>query len=108
MATRGDSEGFVSTPLEEKGARPKDSYFPLSDENASELKATDAEFKRLKADFLRIARNRRRRDFSRSEFSRSPSPVQRRSQRRSHNLPKFKIASFYPIEVELWFYQIET
>ena len=37
MATRGDSEGFFSTPLEDKGARPKDTYFPLSDENASEL-----------------------------------------------------------------------
>ena len=59
MATRSDSEGFVSTPLEEKGARHKDSYFPMSDENASEFKDTDAEFKRLKADFLRIARNRR-------------------------------------------------
>ena len=81
MATRGDSESFVSTPLEDKGARPKDSYFPLSDKNASELKRTDAEF-------LRIARNRRRRDFSRSESSRSSSPVQRQSQQRSHNLPK--------------------
>ena len=29
MAARGDSEGFVSTPLEDKGARPKDAYFPL-------------------------------------------------------------------------------
>ena len=57
MATRDDSEGFVSTPLEEKGACRKDSYFPLSDENAAELKDTDAEFKRLKADVLRIARN---------------------------------------------------
>ena len=81
MATRGDSEGFVSTPLEEKGARHKDSYFPLSDENASELKNTDAEFKRLKAAFLRIARNRCQRDFSRSESSRSPSPIQRLTQR---------------------------
>ena len=60
MAT---SEGFVSTPLEEKGARHKDSYFPLSDENASKLKDTDAEFKRLKADFLMITRNKRRRKF---------------------------------------------
>ena len=57
MATRGDSGGFVSTPLEDKGARPKDSYFPLSDGNASELKETDAEYKRVKSDFLRIARN---------------------------------------------------
>ena len=44
MAARGDSKGFVSTPLENKGARPKDSYFPLSDDNASELKETEAEF----------------------------------------------------------------
>ena len=52
MATRGDSKGFVSTPSEEKGARHKDSYFPASDENASEVKDTDAEFKKLEADFL--------------------------------------------------------
>ena len=82
MATRGDSKGFVSTPLEEKGARQKNSYYPMSDENVSEFKDTDAEFKRLLADFLRIARNRRRRDNSRSESSRSPSSLQRRTQRR--------------------------
>ena len=44
MAIRGDNEGFASTPLEEKGAHHEDSYFPLSDENASEFKDTDAEF----------------------------------------------------------------
>ena len=63
----------MSTPLEEKGARHKDSYFPLRDENASELKDTDVELKRLTADFLRIARNR------------SPSPIKRRTQQRSTN-----------------------
>ena len=57
---------------------------------------------------LRIARNRRRRDFSRSESSRSPSPVRRQPQWRSKNLPKFKIATFYSTDVELWFNQIET
>ena len=82
MATRGDGEGFVSTPREEKGARHKDSYFPASDKNASELKDTDAEFERLKADFLRIAHNRRQSSFSRSESSRSPLPIQRQPQRR--------------------------
>ena len=80
----------------------------MSDGNVSEFKDTDAEFKRLKADFLRIARGRRRRDISRSESSRSPSPPQRRTQRRSTNLPKFKIATFYQSDVELWFNQIET
>ena len=109
MAARSDSEGFVSTPLEHKGARPKESYCPLSDDNASELKETDPEYKRDKSDFLRIARNnRRQRDFSRSESSRSPSPVQRRPYWRSYNLPKFKIATFHPTDVELWFNQIET
>ena len=43
MAASGDSEGFVSTPLKNKGARTKDSYFPLSDDNAAELKETEAE-----------------------------------------------------------------
>ena len=90
MATKGDSEGFVSSPLEGHGARHKDSYFPVSHENTAKLRYTDAEFKRLKADFLRIARNRRPRDFSRSESSRSLSPVRLQPQRRSTNLLKFK------------------
>ena len=81
MAAKGDSEDFVSSPLDGQGARHKDSYFHMSDENTAELRDTDAEFKRLKADFLRIARNRRRRDLLRSESSRSPSPVRRQSQR---------------------------
>ena len=63
---------------------------------------------KLKADFLRISRNRRRRDFSRSESSRSPSPFRRQPQRRLTNLPKFKIATFHSTDVELWFNQIET
>ena len=82
MATKGDSEGFMSSPLDGQGVRHKDSYFPVSDENTAELGDTDTEFKRLKADFLRIARNRRWRDFSRSESSRSLSPVRRQPQRR--------------------------
>ena len=85
MAARGYSEGFVSSPLDGQGARHKDSYYPMSDENAAELRDTNAEFRRLKADFPRIARNRR-----------------------SANLPKFKIATFYSTDVELWFNQIET
>ena len=104
MATRDDSEGFVSTPREEKGVVIK----TASDENVSELKDTDAEFKRLKADFIRIARNRRQRSFSRGEPSRSPSPIRRQPQRRSTNLPKFKIATFYSTDVELWLNQIKT
>ena len=75
----------------------------MSDENTAELKDTDAEFKRLQADFLRIARNRRRRD-----LSRRPSLIRRQPQRRSSNLPKSKIATFYSTDVELLFNQIET
>ena len=107
MAARGDSEGFVSSPLDRQGARHKDSYYPMSDKNAAELRDTDAEFRR-KADFLRIAHNRRRRGLSRSDSSRSTSPVRRQPPRRSANLPKFKIANFYSTDVELWFIQIET
>ena len=81
----------------------------LSDANTSELKDTEAEYKRVKSDFLRIARNYRRQSkLSRSESSRSPSPVHRRSPRRSRNLCKFKIATFYPTDVKFWFNQIKT
>ena len=68
MATRDDSEGFVSTPREEKWVVIK----TASDENASELKETDAEFKRLKADFIQIARNRRQRSFFKGRTLKEP------------------------------------
>ena len=59
--------------------------------------------------FLWIARNHRRQsELSRSESSRSPSPVYCRSSQRSRNLSKLKIATFYPTDVKLWFNQIET
>ena len=45
---------------------------------------------------------------SRSDSLRSPSPLGRQSHRRSTNLPKFRIATFYATDVELWFNQIET
>ena len=91
MAAKGDGQGTGH----------KDSYFPMSDENKAELRDTDTEFKRLRADFLRIAGDRRRRDLSQSESSRSPSPVRRQPQWLSTNLPKFKIATFYSTDVEL-------
>ena len=101
MAERGDSEGFVSSPLHGQGARHKDSYYPMSDENAAKIRG-------LKADFLRIAHNRRSRGLSQSESSKRSSPVRCQPPRRSANLPKFKIATFYSTDVELWFNQIET
>ena len=45
MAARGNSEGFVSSPLDRQGACHKDSYYPMSDENAAELRDMDAEFR---------------------------------------------------------------
>ena len=76
MADKGSSEGFVLPPPDHQDARPKDSYFRLSDDNTSELKNPEAEYNRVKTDFLRIARNNRRKsELSRSESSRSPSPV---------------------------------
>ena len=47
MAARRDSEGFVSSPLDGQGACHKDSYYPMSDENAAELRDMHAEFRRL-------------------------------------------------------------
>ena len=41
MTAKGDSEGFVSSPLDGQGARHKDSYYPMCDENAAELRYTD-------------------------------------------------------------------
>ena len=46
MAAKSDNEGFVSSPLEGQGARHEDSYYPMSDENAAELRDMDAEFRR--------------------------------------------------------------
>ena len=74
----------------------------------TQFQAADSEHRRLKADFARIARTRRHWNRSKSESSRSPSPVRRQPLRRSTNLPKFKIATFYSTDVELWFNQIET
>ena len=109
MAERGESEGFASSTLDQHSARPWDSYFSLSDASKSALRENEAEYKRMKSDFLRVARqNRRRSELSRSKSSRSPSPIHRRSSQRSKNLPKFKMATFYPSDVELWFKQIET
>ena len=79
-----------------------------SEKNEVRFREADNEYKRLKEDFARIARNRRTRNHSRSDSSKSPSPRRRQPQRRSTNLPKFKIATFYATDVELWFNQIET
>ena len=43
-----------------------------------------------------------------SDSSRSSSPLGRQPQKRATNLPKFRIATFYASDVELWFNQIET
>ena len=108
MSKQYDSEGFMSTPLEGLGARPKDDYHPDSEDNEVRFREADEEYQRLKADFARIARARRMNSHSRSDSSRSSSPLGRQSQRRATNLPKFKIATFYASDVELWFNQIET
>ena len=103
MSKQYDSEGFMSTPLEGAGARPKDDYHQDSEDNEVRFREADEEYQRLKADFARIARAKRR-----SVSSRSTSPLGRQSQRRATNLPKFRIATFYASDVELWFNQIET
>ena len=108
MSTQHDSEGFMSTPLKGEGARRKDNYYQDSEKNEVRFREADDKYQRLKEDFARIARNRRTRHHSRSDSSKSPSPRRRQPPRRSTNLPKFKIATFYSTDVELWFNQIET
>ena len=108
MSTQHDSEGFMSRPLEGEGARRKDNYYQDSEENEVRFWEADDEYQRLKEDFARIAWNRRTRHHSRSDSSKSPSPRRRQPPRRSTNLPKFTIATFYATDVELWFNQIET
>ena len=108
MSKQYDSEGFMSTPLEGSGARPKDDYHPDSENNEVRFREADEEYQRLKADFARIARAKRMNSHSRSDSSRSSSPLGRQSQRRATNIPKFRIATFYASDVELWFNQIET
>ena len=108
MSTQHESEGFMSTPLEGAGARRKDNYYQDSEDNEVRFQEADKEYQRLKADFARIARARRTSPHSRSDSSKSPSPLGRQPQRRSSNLPKFRIATFYATDVEHWFNQIET
>ena len=108
MATRSDSEGFVSSPLEGQGVRRKDPDFLASEADEEQFRAAGSEYRKLKSDFERITPSRRQRSHSKSDYSRSPSPVRRQSMRRSANLPKFKTAPFYATDVELWFNQIET
>ena len=108
MSKQYDSEGFMSTPLEGSGARPKDDYRQDSEDNEARFREADEEYQRLKADFARIARAKRMTSHSRSDSSRSSSPLGRQSQRRATNLPKFRIATFYASDVELWLNQIET
>ena len=108
MSKQYDSEGFMSTPLEGAGARPKDDYHQDSEDNEVRFREADEEYQRLKADFARIARAKRMSSPSRSDSSRSTSPLGRQSQRRATILPKFRIATFYTSDVELWFNQIET
>ena len=93
MSKQYDSEGFMSTPLEGAGARHKDNYHQDSEDNEVRFREADEEYQRLKVDFARIARAKRMSSHSRSDSSRSPSPLGRQSQRRATNLPKLRILS---------------
>ena len=64
MATRSDSKGFVSSPLEGQGVRRKNSYFLASEADEDQFRAADSEYRKLKSDFGRIARSRRQRSHS--------------------------------------------
>ena len=66
MSKQYDSEGFMSTPLEGSGARPKNNYHPDSEDNEVRFREADEEYQRLKADFARIAWARRMNSHSRT------------------------------------------
>ena len=51
MSKQYDSEGFMSTPLEGAGARPKGDYHQDSEDNEARFREADEEYQRLKADF---------------------------------------------------------
>ena len=108
MATKYDSEGFVSSPLEGQGVRRKDSYFLPSEADEDQFRAADSEYRKRLKQILNELHAVDDSTVIQSESSRTPSPVRRQSLRRSTNLPKFKIATFYATDVELWFNQIET
>ena len=44
MSKQYDSEGFMSTPLEGSGARPKDNYHPDSEDNEVRFREADKEY----------------------------------------------------------------
>ena len=98
MAAKGESEGFVS-PLDWQGARHKDSYYPMSDENTAELRDMDAEFETVKSWFPADCTQQTSERFVTEWILKKLFAAQRRST----NLPKFKIATFYSPDVELWF-----
>ena len=75
MSKQYDSKGFMSTPLAGVGARPKDDYRQDSEDNKVRFREADEEYQRLKADFARIARAERMSSHSRSDSSRSTSPL---------------------------------
>ena len=51
MSKQHDSEGFMSTPLEGAGARPKDNYHQDSEDDEVRFREADEEYQRLKAVF---------------------------------------------------------
>ena len=96
LATKGDSEGFVSSPLEGRGAGHKDSYFPISDESTAELRDTGAKqtFYRLHATDV-------------EEIFQGVNPQGALHQLDVNHNGDQQI-TFYSTDVEMWFNQIET
>ena len=68
----------MSTPLEGAGARRKDNHYQDSEDNEVRFREADEEYQRLKADFAQISRARRMSPHSRSDSSKSPSPLRAR------------------------------
>ena len=72
MAEGGASQGFASPKMNPRGARDTDSLFHMSDASASAVRENDDEFRRVKDDFLRVARQHRRRELLRRNHQKAP------------------------------------
>jgi len=121
MAEKNAPESPDMPDLHRQGARQKDIYY----ENEFERSFIDDDFK-MDLNRMNIDDHRNNKDqyshYSRSgsldrditrlgspiDPPRPRSPVHATTLRKSKSLPKFKIAAFYPTDVELWFTQLET
>jgi len=121
MAEKNAPEPHDMPRLQRQGARQKDIYYEDEFEGSFMDDDYKVDLNRMKIDDHRNNKDQER-HYSRSgsldrdivrlrspiDLSRPRSPVRTTTLRQSKSLPKFKIATFYSTDVELWFTQLET